>query len=222
MSAEPRLTVLSDNRSSDPSRFHTEHGLSILLDTGEHRVLLDPGRSRSSSADSTFLIQRKGIRRNPPTNWRLLDKDCSTSTRDTVFYTGLCTGDAAYRTLKGVMGDNLNSFSGGMQISLYGSCNRKSPSTYDRPGRQERSSRSCIVPKTCSLRKVFRLIAIRIRIHRLDFLLFHHEFMRFTPSTPRMVNPPYWKVFAKPKNTNHNTPFAAAEMGSAIWAKEMM
>ena len=58
---------------------------------------------------------------NPPTNWRLLDKDCSTSTRDTVFYTGHCTGDAAYRTLKGVMGDNLNSFSGGMQISLYGS-----------------------------------------------------------------------------------------------------
>ena len=65
-------------------------------------------------------------------------------------------------------------------------------------------------------------VAIRIRIHRLVFLLFHHEFMRFTPSTPRMVNPPYWKVFAKPKNTNHNTPFAAAEMGSAIWAKEMM
>ena len=45
MSAEPRLTVLSDNRSSDPSRFHTEHGLSILLDTGEHRVLLDTGVS---------------------------------------------------------------------------------------------------------------------------------------------------------------------------------
>ena len=65
-------------------------------------------------------------------------------------------------------------------------------------------------------------VAIRIRIYRFDFLLFHHDFMRFTPSTPRMVNPPYWKVFAKPKNTNHNTPFAAAEMGSAIWAKEMM
>ena len=45
MSAELRLTVLSDNRSSDPSRFHTEHGLSILLDTGEHRVLLDTGAS---------------------------------------------------------------------------------------------------------------------------------------------------------------------------------
>ena len=56
-------------------------------------------------------------------------------------------------------------------------------------------------------------VAIRIRIYRFDFLLFHHEFMRLTPSTPRMVNPPYWKVFAKPKNTNHNTPFAAAEMG---------
>lgn len=65
-------------------------------------------------------------------------------------------------------------------------------------------------------------VATRIWIYRFDFLLFHHDFMRFTPSTPRMVNPPYWKVFAKPKNTNHNTPFAAAEMGSAIWAKEMM
>lgn len=238
MSAEVRLTVLSDNRSSDPARFPTEHGLSILLDTGKHRVLLDTGASdlflrnarelginltdidyvflshghhdhagglgaflevnsrakvivsseamgkgffstkgslhsitsswpqdamegrtvyidksldlgggiriladipqvhpipkgnrnllivegrsefrpdtfrheiafyadgvlftgcahnglenilaasprpvKSSSADSTFLIQRKGIRMNPPTNWRLLDKDCSTSTR---------------------------------------------------------------------------------------------------------------------------------------------
>ena len=45
MSAEVRLTVLSDNRSSDPARFPTEHGLSILLDTGKHRVLLDTGAS---------------------------------------------------------------------------------------------------------------------------------------------------------------------------------
>lgn len=44
-SAEVRLTVLADNRSSDPARFPTEHGLSILLDTGSLRILLDTGAS---------------------------------------------------------------------------------------------------------------------------------------------------------------------------------
>lgn len=44
-SAEVRLTVLADNRSSDPVRFPTEHGLSILLDTGSLRLLLDTGAS---------------------------------------------------------------------------------------------------------------------------------------------------------------------------------
>lgn len=37
---------------------------------------------------------------------------------DTVFYTGHCTGDAAYKILKGVMGDQIKSFSTGMQILL--------------------------------------------------------------------------------------------------------
>ena len=275
MSAEPRLTVLSDNRSSDPSRFPTEHGLSILLDTGEHRVLLDTGASdlflrnarelgiNLADVDYVFLshghsdhagglgaflevnsrakvvvssealgkgfFSTKGGLHSITSSWpldamegrtvyidksqefgggiriladipqvhpipkgnrnllivegrgefrpdtfrheiafyvdgvlftgcahnglenilaaspppvkiviggfhlldskegnpyessdelealgqRLLDKY-----PDTVFYTGHCTGDAAYRTLKGVMGDKLNSFSGGMQISL--------------------------------------------------------------------------------------------------------
>ena len=36
--------VLSDNRSSD-SRLSTEHGLSILLQTERHKILLDTGAS---------------------------------------------------------------------------------------------------------------------------------------------------------------------------------
>ena len=36
----------------------------------------------------------------------------------TTFYTGHCTGDNAFKTLKSVMGDHLESFSAGMQILL--------------------------------------------------------------------------------------------------------
>ena len=39
-----KWTVLSDNRSND-SRLSTEHGLSILLETKRHRILLDTGAS---------------------------------------------------------------------------------------------------------------------------------------------------------------------------------
>ena len=39
-----KWTVLSDNRSND-SRLSTEHGLSILLETERHRILLDTGAS---------------------------------------------------------------------------------------------------------------------------------------------------------------------------------
>lgn len=39
-----KWTVLSDNRSCD-SRFSTEHGLSIFLQTERHRILLDTGAS---------------------------------------------------------------------------------------------------------------------------------------------------------------------------------
>ncbi len=39
-----KFTVLSDNRTADPS-LSTEHGLSILLETERHRVLLDTGAS---------------------------------------------------------------------------------------------------------------------------------------------------------------------------------
>ena len=39
---------------------------------------------------------------------------------------------------------------------------------------------------------------------------------------PRMVSPPYWAVFASPKKITQRVPFAVADIGSAIWAKEMM
>ena len=39
-----KWTVLADNRASNPL-FETEHGLSILLETAHHRVLLDTGAS---------------------------------------------------------------------------------------------------------------------------------------------------------------------------------
>ena len=39
-----KWTVLSDNRSHDDS-LETEHGLSILLETDKHRILLDTGAS---------------------------------------------------------------------------------------------------------------------------------------------------------------------------------
>ena len=39
-----KWTVLADNRTSNP-RLETEHGLSILLETTRHRVLLDTGAS---------------------------------------------------------------------------------------------------------------------------------------------------------------------------------
>ena len=39
-----KWTVLSDNRSKD-SRLSTEHGLSVLLQTEQHRILPDTGAS---------------------------------------------------------------------------------------------------------------------------------------------------------------------------------
>ena len=37
-------TVLSDNRTND-NKLSTEHGLSVLLETGQHKILLDTGAS---------------------------------------------------------------------------------------------------------------------------------------------------------------------------------
>ena len=44
-SADVKATILADNRSSNPALYPTEHGLSILLDTGSLLVLLDTGAS---------------------------------------------------------------------------------------------------------------------------------------------------------------------------------
>ena len=43
-SGRMKWTVLSDNRSND-SRLFTEHGLSIILQTEKHKILLDTGAS---------------------------------------------------------------------------------------------------------------------------------------------------------------------------------
>ncbi len=39
-----KWTVLVDNRTNNPA-LETEHGLSILLETEQHRILLDMGAS---------------------------------------------------------------------------------------------------------------------------------------------------------------------------------
>jgi len=38
-------TILSDNRTSDPGKYRTEHGLSVLLQSGGVEILLDTGAS---------------------------------------------------------------------------------------------------------------------------------------------------------------------------------
>lgn len=56
-----RWTVLSDNRTND-SRLETEHGLSILLDTDRHRILLDTGASDVFIRNATRLgIDLSGV-----------------------------------------------------------------------------------------------------------------------------------------------------------------
>ena len=49
-----KWTVLSDNRSCDDS-LETEHGLSILLETDHHRILLDTGASDVFIRNATHL-----------------------------------------------------------------------------------------------------------------------------------------------------------------------
>ena len=49
-----KWTVLSDNRTQNPS-LQTEHGLSILLETDKHRILLDTGASDVFSRNAERL-----------------------------------------------------------------------------------------------------------------------------------------------------------------------
>ena len=49
-----KWTVLSDNRTNN-DQFETEHGLSILLETDHHRILLDTGASDKFIRNATHL-----------------------------------------------------------------------------------------------------------------------------------------------------------------------
>ena len=49
-----KWTVLSDNRTNN-DQFETEHGLSILLETDHHRILLDTGASDVFIRNATHL-----------------------------------------------------------------------------------------------------------------------------------------------------------------------
>ena len=80
-----KWTVLSDNRTCN-DLLQTEHGLSILLETDKHRILLDTG------ASDVFIR-----------NAKRLDIDLS-------------TGDKVYAILKAVMGNYLHAFSCGMTL----------------------------------------------------------------------------------------------------------
>ena len=80
-----KWTVLSDNRTND-SQLETEHGLSILLETEKHRILLDTG------ASDVFIrnAEKMGI--------------------------DLSTGDSVYEIMKNVMGRQLQYFRCGTVI----------------------------------------------------------------------------------------------------------
>ena len=40
-----RISILADNRTLEPKRFRTEHGLAVLLQTADRQILLDTGAS---------------------------------------------------------------------------------------------------------------------------------------------------------------------------------
>ena len=56
----------------------------------------------------------------------------------------------------------------------------------------------------------------------IPYLLFHQSLILFIPFAPKIVSPPYWAVLASPKNITHSVPFNAADIGSAICAKEII
>ena len=61
-SGRMKWTVLSDNRSND-SRLFTEHGLSIILQTEKHKILLDTGASDVffRNAEQLGILTPKGM-----------------------------------------------------------------------------------------------------------------------------------------------------------------
>ena len=80
-----KWTILSDNRSSD-SRLSTEHGLSILLETERHKILLDTGASDVFIKNAEQLgidpdamggkfFSKRGNLHNITTEWPEIDDD---------------------------------------------------------------------------------------------------------------------------------------------------
>ena len=80
---EMKWTVLSDNRNCDDS-LETEHGLSILLETEKHRILLDTG------ASDVFIRNAERLRERPRVGER--SSGMGTSALSTVDYVFISHG----------------------------------------------------------------------------------------------------------------------------------
>ena len=65
-----KWTVLSDNRTCN-DLLQTEHGLSILLETEKHRILLDTGVSVISICCTIILLL--SLFKNPLPKWHYFD-----------------------------------------------------------------------------------------------------------------------------------------------------
>ena len=91
-----KWTVLTDNRTSK-DLLQTEHGLSLLLETSQHRILLD---DHESEADLTALAKR-----------------LAAAYPHTAFFTSHCTGDKVFSILKNEMNDHLHAFNCGTTIA---------------------------------------------------------------------------------------------------------
>jgi len=162
-----KWTVLSDNRNNDIS-LCIEHGLSILLETERHKILLDTGASdvfiqnaellgvKFSDVDYVFIshghsdhagglryflehnrqaqvivspdamsgkfFSKRGNLHSITTEWPeiddnrliLIDQTCEIARYpQTQFYTSHCTDNNVFKVMKGVMGEQLQSFCAG-------------------------------------------------------------------------------------------------------------
>ena len=87
-----KWTVISDNRTLN-DQLQTEHGLSILLETDKHRILLDNHEGEDKLSELAYRL--------------------TNAYPQTQFYTSHCTGDAVFATLHQVMGDKMHAFSCG-------------------------------------------------------------------------------------------------------------
>ena len=140
-----KLTVLSDNRTND-RMLQTEHGLSILLQTERHKILLDTGASdvfiRNAErlgidlSDIDYVFTSHGHSDHPlpvhtvvggfhlldgyesEEELRALAQRLKTNYPATQFYTSHCTGDGVFAVIKDVMGEQLQAFCLGTVIAV--------------------------------------------------------------------------------------------------------